>query len=57
MLEEEMVAKWKCVAEELRTIAQRVPRGPTRDKLLQRAEQLEKSASLRRRLTSGPLFT
>jgi hypothetical protein len=56
MLKDQMAIKWRRVAEELRTIARRVPRGPTRDKLFRRANQLEESAMLRRRVITGPLY-
>jgi hypothetical protein len=57
MVQDEKEMKWRRVAEELRSIARRVPRGPTRDKLFQRANQLEESAMLRRRVIAGPMYS
>jgi hypothetical protein len=57
IVKDEMETKWRRVADELRSIARRVLRGPTRDKLFKRADQLEESAVLRRRLSSIPLFS
>jgi hypothetical protein len=56
MMQDEKEMKWRRVAEELRTVARRVPRGPTRDKLFQRANQLEESAMLRRCVIAGLLY-
>jgi hypothetical protein len=56
MVHDEIEMKWRRVADELRDIAQRIPRGPTRDKLFRRANQLEESAMIRKSLTSSPFF-
>jgi hypothetical protein len=52
MVQDEMEMKWRRVAEELRSIARRVPGGSTQDKLFQRADQLEGSAMLRHRVSA-----
>jgi hypothetical protein len=56
MAKDEKEMKWQRVAEEVRIIARRAPQGLTRDKLFERADQLEKSAELRRHLMCDPLF-
>lgn len=56
MAKDDVEEKWRKIAEEIRSIARRVPRGSTRNKLLERADQLEKSARLRRHLMCDPLF-